>query len=187
MSKVKVTRRRRSPSNQSFNTHSKHVCSELFKNEFFFVCKYSMKPAFCYILHNSQGQTYTGYTVDLNKRLRQHNGELCGGARYTHGKGPWKFLCHMTSSSLDKCLAMSLEWWLKHPTGHKRRPTEYQGIEGRLRAVTHVCKQPKFADMKFEYYVDPCVCELSVAKSLLDESLHVPENEEKGERIKQSN
>ena len=38
---------------------------------------YSSKLSYCYFLR-SQNQTYNGYTVDLKRRLRQHNGELVG-------------------------------------------------------------------------------------------------------------
>jgi hypothetical protein len=38
----------------------------------------SSKTMYCYFLR-SQNRTYNGYTVDLERRLRQHNGELKGG------------------------------------------------------------------------------------------------------------
>lgn len=40
-----------------------------------------------YILKCSDGTLYTGSTVDLTKRLREHN-ELKGGAKYTRGRRP---------------------------------------------------------------------------------------------------
>ena len=36
----------------------------------------------CYILF-SNGKSYTGASNNVNKRLRQHNGELAGGAKAT--------------------------------------------------------------------------------------------------------
>jgi putative endonuclease len=43
---------------------------------------------YVYLLACSDGSHYTGVTVDLERRLRQHNGELAGGARYTRPRRP---------------------------------------------------------------------------------------------------
>jgi putative endonuclease len=45
-----------------------------------------------YILECSDGTFYTGITNNLTKRLRQHNGEIKGGAFYTQNKRPVKLL-----------------------------------------------------------------------------------------------
>jgi len=41
-----------------------------------------------YILRCADGSLYTGVTVDVDRRLREHNGELPGGARYTASRRP---------------------------------------------------------------------------------------------------
>jgi putative endonuclease len=41
-----------------------------------------------YVLECADGSLYTGVTRDLDRRLRQHNGLLSGGARYTSGRRP---------------------------------------------------------------------------------------------------
>jgi putative endonuclease len=41
-----------------------------------------------YVLRCVDGSLYTGVTRDLLRRLRQHNGELAGGPRYTRGRRP---------------------------------------------------------------------------------------------------
>lgn len=41
-----------------------------------------------YILECADGSLYTGVTLDLERRLRQHNGLLAGGPRYTSGRRP---------------------------------------------------------------------------------------------------
>ncbi|MEQ8264819.1 GIY-YIG nuclease family protein [Pseudohaliea sp.] len=43
---------------------------------------------FVYVLRCADGSLYTGVTRDLARRLRQHNGELAGGPRYTRGRRP---------------------------------------------------------------------------------------------------
>ncbi len=45
---------------------------------------------FVYILECSDKTFYIGKTVDIKKRLRQHNGEIKGGAKYTSGRRPVK-------------------------------------------------------------------------------------------------
>lgn len=41
-----------------------------------------------YILLCSDGSYYVGKTTDIDHRLRQHNGEIKGGAKYTAAKRP---------------------------------------------------------------------------------------------------
>ena len=46
------------------------------------------KAWFVYIIQCKDNSFYTGVTNNLEKRLRQHNGELSGGAIYTRNKRP---------------------------------------------------------------------------------------------------
>lgn len=45
-----------------------------------------VKPSFVYLLVSSDNCTYVGATVDLERRLRQHNKEIKGGAFATGAK-----------------------------------------------------------------------------------------------------
>ena len=48
-----------------------------------------------YLLVDPRNRTYIGATVDLRRRLRQHNGELVGGARRTSA-GTWSVALYVS-------------------------------------------------------------------------------------------
>ena len=50
-----------------------------------------------YLLRNASGRTYVGFTNEPQKRLRQHNGEIKGGARKTRMGRPWEMLLRIAS------------------------------------------------------------------------------------------
>lgn len=64
-----------------------------------------------YLLKNtSNNYTYLGVTNNSKKRLRAHNGEIKGGARYTKmkkGKGTWIY--HLKVNNLTKRESLSIE------------------------------------------------------------------------------
>lgn len=41
-----------------------------------------------YCLRCSDGSIYTGVTTDIDRRLREHNGEIAGGSKYTQSRRP---------------------------------------------------------------------------------------------------
>lgn len=67
---------------------------------------------YCYLLLNG-GKSYVGATVNLDKRLKQHNGLLAGGAKYTKGR-IWKRLCHVNGfNNWNEALKFEWRWkWL---------------------------------------------------------------------------
>ena len=67
----------------------------------------------CYIIENKRF-TYVGVSNNVVKRLRAHNGEIKGGAKYTTSKGPgWKHVC-VIHGFPTKIESMQFEWALKH-------------------------------------------------------------------------
>jgi putative endonuclease len=55
--------------------------------------------------------TYTGATTNLTRRMRQHNGELIGGARFTFRGRPWKVF-HL-EGPMGKAEALRREYVIK--------------------------------------------------------------------------
>jgi putative endonuclease len=49
-------------------------------------------PFYAYMMECSDGTFYTGISNNLERRLRQHNGEIKGGAFYTQNKRPVKLI-----------------------------------------------------------------------------------------------
>jgi predicted GIY-YIG superfamily endonuclease len=99
----------------------------------------STSKYYCYILFQTKMEsdlTYNGSTNNLVRRLRQHNGEIVGGAKATSGKGPWKYLT-VIEGFIDHHDALCCEWRIKHPTG-KKRPKKYCGKKGRIESLNFV-------------------------------------------------
>lgn len=99
----------------------------------------------CYTIKSGiKNATYVGKTNDLRRRIRQHNGELKGGAKKTKGKGPWTpFLVVKGFNWEHHCL--QFEWALQHPWDKKlgkRIPT--RGITGRCKVLEHTLAKDKF-------------------------------------------
>ena len=74
---------------------------------------------FVYLLLSSDSSTYVGATVDLNRRLRQHNKEIKGGAHATGAKVEkgevWIRACHVEGFP-DWQAALQFEWRWKQLT-----------------------------------------------------------------------
>jgi predicted GIY-YIG superfamily endonuclease len=80
-----------------------------------------MRAWYVYCLATADGRrTYIGATVDLERRLARHNGELAGGAKATAmaGPGAWHRAAHV--SGFDKRAALQFEWRWKHLSRARR-------------------------------------------------------------------
>lgn len=78
------------------------------------------------LINASRRRTYVGSTNHLERRLRQHNGELVGGAKYTSSKGPWVLLGQFLGD-LDRSTALRLEFWCKGKCRLSGLPKEAKG------------------------------------------------------------
>jgi len=75
----------------------------------------------CYVIGRADSaHTYCGMTNNFPRRLRQHNGEIAGGARATAARGSgWVPLLRIEGFA-DKREALRAEWRLHHPAGSRR-------------------------------------------------------------------
>jgi structure-specific endonuclease subunit SLX1 len=101
------------------------------------------KPWFCYMLASVDGKkTYVGATVDPDRRLRQHNGELAGGAYATKGRA-WKRR-FLVGGFVDERAALRFEWRWKYLT---RQAPGDSFLERRTHALSLLLSDFPFAEV----------------------------------------
>ena len=98
------------------------------------------KPCFVYLLLSDSGNTYVGATVDLDRRLRQHNKEIKGGAHATGAKvaqgEKWVRACHVKNFP-DWQAALQFEWRWKS-LSRKKDKLKMMPLERRLSALNEL-------------------------------------------------
>ena len=86
-----------------------------------------------YVLADAtQGATYVGVTVDVDRRLAEHNGQRRGGARRTQAGRPWS-LVKVYGPFEDRSRALQVEAQVKKLRGKERlhwSPTADENQEG---------------------------------------------------------
>ena len=98
-----------------------------------------MKPYFVYLLSSlTKSRTYVGCTYDLKRRLRQHNGEITGGAKHTKYGRPWKMLCYVAGFPTRRT-ALQFEWRMNYDTRRKR----LYSVRNRIRCLYTVMEMDK--------------------------------------------
>jgi len=92
--------------------------------------------SYVYLLVSSDNATYVGATVDLDRRLRQHNKEIKGGAHATGSKVEkgeiWTRACHV-SGFPDWPAALQFEWRWKQLS--RKLPAKMFPLERRMNAL----------------------------------------------------
>jgi len=92
--------------------------------------------SFVYLLVSSDNATYVGATVDIERRLRQHNKEIKGGAHATGAKVNkgeiWVRACHVAGFP-DWQAALQFEWRWKQLS--RKLSTSLFPLEKRMNAL----------------------------------------------------
>jgi len=106
-----------------------------------------------FLVANKSNATYIGATVDLEHRLRQHNGEIKGGAHTTTmkvAKGEvWERYCHVAGFP-DWKAALQFEWRWKQLTRTKFARSMHP-IERRIRALKMLLALEKPTEKSIPY------------------------------------
>lgn len=101
------------------------------------------------LINTSHNKTYVGITNNNVRRLRQHNGELVGGAKYTtnnKGTGEWVFYGFIRN--VNKSLSLSIEKRIKI----KSKKMKGTPIERRIKAIDLILSE--YNDLHFERFIN---------------------------------
>ena len=113
------------------------------------------KPWFCYLLQCSDKNTYIGATVDVNRRLRQHNSEIKGGARRTTAKSAagllkWQRMVYV-SGFLSSIEALQFEWRWKFISSRSKKSS---ALERRFDALPDTLNFKNYGTLKV--HIEEC-------------------------------
>lgn len=79
-----------------------------------------MADWFAYVLVSTTIQrTYVGVAIDVDRRVRQHNGELHGGARATRAGRPWT-IGRVAGPFGSRAEAQAVEYAIRRRRGRAR-------------------------------------------------------------------
>ena len=126
------------------------------------------KEFFVYLLESSSKRTtYVGATVNLLRRLRQHNKEITGGAHATGARvaqgETWRRACHVTGFPTWQA-ALQFEWRFKQLTRREPSSATQTPLERRKAALQKLLALPQSTSKAIPYAEWPCggptvVCE----------------------------
>jgi len=101
-----------------------------------------------YLLKNTYNKyTYLGVTNNSKRRIRQHNGEIKGGAKYTKmhkGKGEWIY--HLKGTNLTKRESLSIERTAKNK---RRRAKGKTPLDKRLYVIVPLLEKNDHCEVEY--------------------------------------
>ena len=108
---------------------------------------------FVYLLVSTDGCTYVGATTDLNRRLRQHNKEITGGARATGRKvscgQTWTRVGYV-SGFPDWVSTLQFEWRWKQLS---RKCSGNNPVERRMNALYQLMHLPQSTKKSIPFHL----------------------------------
>lgn len=136
------------------------------------ICNYG-----CYLLKSTvSNRTYIGVTTNLKKRIRQHNGEICGGAKYTKSNRPWKPIL-IVHGFETKNQALSFEYRVKKKKNSKNKLVTLSCLNKRIENFFNV--------LQLDYFTSKCINPVHSIYSLcfFDENIYKNLNINKSNKI----
>lgn len=111
-----------------------------------------MSESYVYLLVSTSGATYVGATIDLDRRLRQHNKEIKGGAHATGIKvqqgETWTRAAHV-SGFPNWQAALQFEWRWKQMS--RKLPIKMNPLERRIQALKQLLQLPQSTSKAIPY------------------------------------
>lgn len=90
-------------------------------------------------------RTYIGITNNIDRRIKQHNGTISGGAKYTSSYRPWKLYGYVRGFGEDKSLVLKFEWRWKY-LSRKEKGTS---VDKRIKALSKTLVLSSFTGLEF--------------------------------------
>lgn len=145
--------------------------------------------SFVYLLVSTHGNTYVGATVDLDRRLRQHNKEIKGGAHATGVKvaqgETWTRAAHVSGFPSWQA-ALQFEWRWKNWS--RKLPIKMNPLERRIKALKAILALDRVTTKAIPYSEWPSPpevhLEIDEAKLFFEEGSYNNEKEFKDEPTK---
>ena len=111
--------------------------------------------SYVYFIKSTNGSTYIGATINLDRRIRQHNKLIKGGAHATSMKvnngEEWSYYCYVENfPSYNE--ALKFEWRWKHMSRQiQKELPSLTPTERRVEALKRVLALPKSTANALEY------------------------------------
>ena len=111
--------------------------------------------SYVYFIESTNGSTYIGATVNLEKRIRQHNKEIKGGATATSikvGQGEkWNYYCYVENfPAYNEALKFEWRWKQISRLIQKKNPS-INPREKRIQALTQLLQLDRSTSKAIPY------------------------------------
>jgi len=134
--------------------------------------KTNPKINYCYLLQNvAETKTYIGSTNNFTRRIKQHNGALCGGARYTAGDC-WKPAI-LLSGFISWSQTLRFEYIWKHC--RLRDVSSRRGIVRRFEILEYLLKKEEWQHLTVWTHAE-IACVLDCTQVIRDIEEIIPNN-----------